>query len=302
MPEFGWAYVVGTMVQGVSGSVQTAENRRLSGSTKLVYNEASGTLNLTGALNVSGTINANELNINVINKNVINLDASGSTKFGDSTDDTHVFTGSAFFSSSTNPLQLRGLRATSASSSYHYLALDSNYNVILTASDGGPGEGGLITTYTNPGDNRVVTSIDANGINAEANMTFSENALNVTGDITSSLGVSSSVGQYTQLTASEFRSTLITDGVATFKTGSIGHLNTLDASSIHGALITPSQTNITSVGTLTGLNVAGDLSASTLYANDTSKKVGIGRQDPVRKLEVITTDPQLRLSYTDFSK
>ena len=90
-------------------------------------------VNLTGALNVSGTINANELNINVINKNVINLDASGSTKFGDSTDDTHVFTGSAFFSSSTNPLQLRGLRATSASSSYHYLALDSNYNVILTA-------------------------------------------------------------------------------------------------------------------------------------------------------------------------
>ena len=54
----------------------------------------------------------------------------------------------------------------------------------------------------------MVTSIDANGINAEANMTFSENALNVTGDITSSLGVSSSVGQYTQLTASEFRSTV----------------------------------------------------------------------------------------------
>jgi hypothetical protein len=49
---------------------------------------------LTGTLDVSGTINANELNINVTNKTVINLEASGSTKFGDTDDDTHQFTGS----------------------------------------------------------------------------------------------------------------------------------------------------------------------------------------------------------------
>ena len=45
-------------------------------------------------MNVSGTINANQMNINVINKNVINLSASGDTKFGDTSDDTHQFTGS----------------------------------------------------------------------------------------------------------------------------------------------------------------------------------------------------------------
>jgi phage baseplate assembly protein gpV len=52
------------------------------------------TMNLTGTLNVSGAINANELNINVTNKEVINLSATGSTNFGDTSDDTHTFTGS----------------------------------------------------------------------------------------------------------------------------------------------------------------------------------------------------------------
>jgi hypothetical protein len=36
------------------------------------------------------------MNINVTNKNVINLSASGDTKFGDTLDDTHQFTGSVF--------------------------------------------------------------------------------------------------------------------------------------------------------------------------------------------------------------
>jgi hypothetical protein len=69
-------------------------SNELSGSSNLTYNFVSNTLTLTGTLDISGAINANELNINVTNKNVINLDVSGSTKFGDTLDDTHEYTGS----------------------------------------------------------------------------------------------------------------------------------------------------------------------------------------------------------------
>ena len=80
---------------GPTGSLQflTGSNAT-SGSTNLLFLSASNTLVLTGTLDVSGTINANQMNINVINKNVINLSASGDTKFGDTDDDTHQFTGS----------------------------------------------------------------------------------------------------------------------------------------------------------------------------------------------------------------
>jgi hypothetical protein len=297
MAEFGWAYVVGTMVKGVSGSVQTAEAGRLSGSNTLVWTEESGSgvLNLTGSINVSGSINANQLNIDVVNKNVINLDASGSTKFGDSTDDTHIFTGSALFSSSQNPIQFRGLGTGSASSSYHYLALDENYNVILTASDGGPGGGGLIDEYTNPGNNRVITSIDSTGINAEQNMLFDGTTLTITGDISSSVGISSSVAQLTSLTASS-----LTDGTAVLAGGNLTNATTVSATNLGGALTDATQTAVTRVGTLTSLDVSGDLSASALFVSSSNHRVGIGTSAPQKKLEILDPNSQLRLSYSTF--
>ena len=55
-----------------------------------------GPVDITGDLIVSGTITANEYNVNVINTNVTHIDADGNTKFGDTPDDTHQFTGSVF--------------------------------------------------------------------------------------------------------------------------------------------------------------------------------------------------------------
>jgi hypothetical protein len=85
----------GGQAAGPTGSLQflTGSNST-SGSTNLVFLTSSNTLVLTGTLDISGTISANQMNINVINKNVINLSASGDTKFGDTSDDTHQFTGS----------------------------------------------------------------------------------------------------------------------------------------------------------------------------------------------------------------
>ena len=94
---------------------------------------------LSGTLNVSGAINANEYNVTVTNQNVINLTATGSTKFGDTTNDKHVFTGSLDISASTNPIRLFGLQSGTPPNSSSYVALDSNYRLVLTSAAGGSG-------------------------------------------------------------------------------------------------------------------------------------------------------------------
>ena len=43
-----------------------------------------------------------------------------------------------------------------------------------------------ISSYTNNGNNRVVTSVNANTVNSEANLTFDGTSLNVNGELTSS--------------------------------------------------------------------------------------------------------------------
>jgi hypothetical protein len=62
-----------------------------------------GSLSLTGDLTVLGQVNARQFNISVISSSV--LFQSGSTKFGDTLDDSHIFTGSV---SITGSLLLNG--------------------------------------------------------------------------------------------------------------------------------------------------------------------------------------------------
>tara|TARA_R110002110_G_scaffold2938_1_gene14969 strand:- start:1610 stop:2692 length:1083 start_codon:yes stop_codon:yes gene_type:complete len=92
-------------------------------------------------------------------------DIAGSTIVGsDLAVDTHQFTGSVDI---TGSLTLNGSSIT-----------------------GGGGGGGAVSTYTNSGNNRVITSVNSNTINGEANFTFDGTDLSVSADadITSSLG------------------------------------------------------------------------------------------------------------------
>jgi len=57
-----------------------------------------GSVSLDGNLTVLGAVNARQFNINIISSSVIYQ--SGSTKFGDTTDDIHEFTGSVSISGS----------------------------------------------------------------------------------------------------------------------------------------------------------------------------------------------------------
>jgi len=135
MGEFGWAYIQceeGTEIAvGPTGSLQFhSGSQLLSGSEELVYLPDSNTLNLTGTLNVSGTINANFMNIEVTNKNVINLSASGDTKFGDTINDVHQFTGSVRL---TGGLSVNYYKITGASPTA-YTILITDYIIGVSSS------------------------------------------------------------------------------------------------------------------------------------------------------------------------
>ena len=141
-------YGDGSNLTGVGGTpggsdtqLQFNSGSLFSGSSNLTYDYTTNTLNITGTLNISGTLATNELVVNVENRNVINISATGSTQFGDTTDDTHVFTGSVSISASSNPINLKGLQSGTGIDQSSYLALDSNYNLVLTSaadtSDGG---------------------------------------------------------------------------------------------------------------------------------------------------------------------
>tara|TARA_B100001094_G_scaffold332483_1_gene404759 strand:+ start:782 stop:1486 length:705 start_codon:yes stop_codon:yes gene_type:complete len=104
--NFGWAYVNCTdddgsgQAAGPTGSVQflTGHNSTL-GVTSLVYHTASdtslhpytpSTLVLSGNLLVTGSVSASIFHF----EDITRIDATGSTFFGNTTDDTHLRTGS----------------------------------------------------------------------------------------------------------------------------------------------------------------------------------------------------------------
>ena len=84
--------IIGAGDIDISGNI-TGSSALLSGSLIL-----SGSQTITNNLTVLGEVNARQFNISVISSSV--LFQSGSTKFGDTSDDTHSFTGSVSISGS----------------------------------------------------------------------------------------------------------------------------------------------------------------------------------------------------------
>ena len=104
--SFPWAYIdvhSSLSASGPTGSVQfrggdAGEYSTLTGSDNFMFHTASGVLAISGTMEVSGTVTANQ--INVLSQSVVtsHFSASGNTKFGDTTDDTHQFTGTVIIS------------------------------------------------------------------------------------------------------------------------------------------------------------------------------------------------------------
>jgi hypothetical protein len=93
--SIGWAHISGTYAEGEAGSVQykLGDTQHITGSSKFVFDPTTG-LVVTGNVAISGTLSANEYRVNVVDETVTNIYSEGSSKFGNSTDDQHLFTGS----------------------------------------------------------------------------------------------------------------------------------------------------------------------------------------------------------------
>jgi len=77
---------------GQDASIEYDEN----GSDRLVIDAPSGGVDITGSLYVSGSVYANEYVVDTMTTTITNIEQRGSTKFGDSSDDTHEFSGSLY--------------------------------------------------------------------------------------------------------------------------------------------------------------------------------------------------------------
>ena len=135
MARFAWAYIncSGSAPDGAptgpSGSIQfmTASGAGSStGSLNLRYFAGPSNMFLTGNLIVSGTIEAN--NLDIITTNKIEIDVSGNTNFGDNNSDMHVFTGSLNVMSSSTYI----LSASVANEAVHVRGFGGNYTAVTT--------------------------------------------------------------------------------------------------------------------------------------------------------------------------
>ncbi len=303
--DVGWAFIhagVSQLPGGEDGSVQINDNdASFNGDSKLKYDLNNNTLSLEGDLDVAGNINANAINIDVTNKNITNLEAFGSTNFGDTADDTHDFKGE--------------------------MTVDGNVNATAYYGDGTT-LSGLITDYANPLENRLITSVDGSSVNAEENLTFDGSDLILVGEqtVTGKIRVGTvqfggqanvqnggQVDPASEITPAQISTTTLNANHVQSATGRfttelfIGTASThitedsvtttlLSSAQLAGEIQTATQPLITSLGNLESLTV----DSTTLVVKDTTKRVGIGRGGPTRSLDVLhVSEPQIRLSNTN---
>lgn len=135
---FGWAYVdcaEEIQAAGPTGSIQFLTGTNVtSGSAYLLYHTSAyggfqpNTLVLSGNLVVTGTVSASHYHI----ENVTEIDASGSTFFGNSNDDVHNRTGSlsVFLAGATSPY----FNASSTTQATTVKGLNVLYEAVTTTS------------------------------------------------------------------------------------------------------------------------------------------------------------------------
>jgi len=134
----GWAYVDcttsgGGQAAGPTGSVQfLTGTSATSGSAKLLYHTAAlgghpqSTLILSGNLIVTGTISASVF----VYENIAIIDATGSTFFGNTNDDTHMRTGSLVITTVGPGSPITILSASTSTQAIHIRGLNVLYEYV----------------------------------------------------------------------------------------------------------------------------------------------------------------------------
>ena len=268
--EFGWAYVVGSQASGPKGSIQiSGDATKLDHDPNLLWSDADN------ALLISGNIIAHNLGSQNQTQTVYHFTTTGSSVFGDTLDDLHEFTGS--------------------------LDITGNVTAVNYYGWGGDLDGVPINYATNFADNRIVTSVSGDTVNAEENLTFDGAILNVLGDIAAieidASQISGTIGLFDSVDVEDLESTMFTDRTLTVQTGTIANATHIQSTTLEGLLTSPSQTNITQVGTLNDLNVANDATFSdTFYVKSVDNRIGVNVSDPQATEEILSTTTQLRLT------
>ena len=161
MAKYGWVFVdtnILTTINGPTGSIQfRTGNGESSGSYSAVYSTSSATvllggtkdyfdtyahtlgnetLHVTGNVTISGTLEATQYHTNIVSSSIIY--SSGSTKFGNSSDDIHQVTGAAYYNHAVNVTGTLTLGASSklASVAGSDLTIDSAADIYLDAAGG----------------------------------------------------------------------------------------------------------------------------------------------------------------------
>ena len=253
MGEFGWAYISGSApiqsAGGVSGSVQFKDTGgAINGSNRLRYKNEEHTLELTGTLKVEGGITASSYEI----KNVTELNAAGSSKFGNSSDDKHIITGSTHVEGS---IGVTGSLAATA-----FIGDGSKLTNLPS---------GVITSFSNSQANRVVTAAGVGALDAEADLLFYGGGLHVTGAVYAQSLLSASILQgkagdiiglnATNISAGTLDNARLPSTIsATNFNGDGGGLNNLNASNIAAGTLNkdrlPSEVSVATVTGSTGLS------------------------------------------------
>ena len=221
MAKFGWGFVEGNIIRGGGGETGSLQYKvgalDVTGSDKLVYKYATNELFLSGNLQVSGGIYAKEYitEKHQVISTVAHVSSTGSTNFGDTNDDFHSFTGSLDVRNSSGPmiyakssnsrigiktdnpqeafhinattLISQGVTSSAAISAHKVTSNAFTASGDVVASGRYHGDGRFLVnvpriTQANSANNRLITSVDADNINAEAGLTFDGSTLTLTGD------------------------------------------------------------------------------------------------------------------------
>ena len=122
----------GAEAQGPINSIQIhTGSGGISGSANFIYDPSTNIVNLSGNLIISGNITAHTFDI--IHTDIIEIDASGSTFFGDSNDDVHIRTGSlSIMSSSAEQFKvdtINNITSINTGVSFNRISTSIDYNV-----------------------------------------------------------------------------------------------------------------------------------------------------------------------------
>ena len=170
---------VGSSPGGANTAVQFNSGSNLSGSSKLLfdYAESTAVLKLVGELSASGE--ATTAGIDVFHAGIkrVYLSSSGEVSASAAVSASSIHT----LNTAINTAHISSSLNISGSAFYG----DGSNLTGLSA--------GAVSSYTNSGDNRIITSVNSSTINGEANLTFDGAVLDLTGQISASLGISGSL-------------------------------------------------------------------------------------------------------------